>query len=679
MEGYTWFGNNRQSLDPRAQRGSGGVGFLIKNKIIETYDVFVIDNQFEDTIWIKIQEKENNLNYIYLCSCYLPPECSTRGNKVQEFFDNLLSNIYILYDEAPLIICGDLNSRIGQHQDVNIEGFPKRTALDVQTNQHGKHLLNFLTDSTCCIVNGRVTAEQDNFTSIRSGRAVVDYIMTKCEDVGNIIEQKTHLISDIINDNQIPVTIAPTKIPDHSVLVCTLKLSSNLHPTHDGVREDQIVWEGEQLKRYRLNKLSDTFFESDHIRNVINNTITRINQAQINTEHITETYQNLIEGLHEKMDEVLDLKKVSQHKLKQKNPKYSKPFWNEELSLLWKEACKAEKEFLKSKGNRNHKNRLRTTYQNKRRTFDRAFRTAERRYNATRRENIEDLNQNNPKEFWKEVNRLGPQKNTQPDFRTKTENGSLETSPSKIKEKWKNDFEHLYNNPPGADFDDAYLESKIQENRERELLADHHIPDNASGTMFTTKEVKNMESLDETYLNLPITVEEVKCAIDKAKKGKAPGYDNIANEILKSPAMLHMLHEVFAFCFEHGMTPEQWSKSIISPIHKPGKDKNEPLSHRGISLMSATAKIFTSVINNRINQYLEINNLLCEEQNGFRSGRSCLDHIYTLTTTIKNRLNDKTPTYTCFVDMSKAFDSVTHELLWNTLLEFNITGKIYQL
>lgn len=213
INGYTWFGNNRQTLDPKAQRGSGGVGFLVKNTIAEKNDILVIDSHFEDIIWIKIQEKENPSNHIYLCSCYLPPEGSTRGNKAHEFFDVLLSNVYLLYDEAPLLICGDFNSRIGANEDVKINDFPKRNPLDMQTNQHGKHLLNFLSDSMCCVTNSRITSENDNFTSTRAGKAVVDYIITKCEDIGCILKQDTHLVSDIINDHNIPINVPLTKLP----------------------------------------------------------------------------------------------------------------------------------------------------------------------------------------------------------------------------------------------------------------------------------------------------------------------------------------------------------------------------------------------------------------------------------------------------------------------------------
>ena len=77
------------------------------------------------------------------------------------------------------------------------------------------------------------------------------------------------------------------------------------------------------------------------------------------------------------MDEVLDLKKVHSTKINSKSAKYSKPYWNENLSELWNQASNAEKSFIKCTGNKRAKQAKRTDYQQKRRVFDRALRKEE--------------------------------------------------------------------------------------------------------------------------------------------------------------------------------------------------------------------------------------------------------------------------------------------------------------
>ena len=74
--------------------------------------------------------------------------------------------------------------------------------------------------------------------------------------------------------------------------------------------------------------------------------------------------------------------------------------------------------------------------------------------------------------------------------------------------------------------------------------------------------------------------------------------------------------------------------------------------------------------------YLETNEILVEEQNGFRKLRSCLDHIYVLTTIIRNRMQQKLSTYCCFIDFEKAFDSVHYPSLWHKMLAYRIHGRM---
>ena len=102
-----------------------------------------------------------------------------------------------------------------------------------------------------------------------------------------------------------------------------------------------------------------------------------------------------------------------------------------------------------------------------------------------------------------------------------------------------------------------------------------------------------------------------------------------------------------------------------------------PLNYRGISLISCVSKIYSGVLNNRINSYTDMIGIMAEEQNGFRKGRSCEDHIFTLSTIIKNRLDSSKCTFACFIDMQKAFDWVDRDLLFYKLISYNITGKIY--
>jgi hypothetical protein len=190
--------------------------------------------------------------------------------------------------------------------------------------------------------------------------------------------------------------------------------------------------------------------------------------------------------------------------------------------------------------------------------------------------------------------------------------------------------------------------------------------------------------LEEGYasngdVNTPIVLEEVVKIGSSLKLKKAIGIDNIPNEVLKQKAVAEALCVLFNKCFSISSIPTVWLKALIKPIPKGAdKDPRVPLNYRGISLLSCVYKFYTAVLNARVIKYLEANNLLVEEQNGFRKGRSCLDHIYTLTSVLRNRLEQGLQTYAAFIDMQKAFDRIDRNLLLYKVLCFNIDGSMYK-
>lgn len=223
INNYTWFGKNRENLNPRALRGSGGVGFLIKNSMLNEFRVKVVDGSIDDILWLQLISKIDNTNTLHICSCYLPPEHSTRGNKAEEVFEQLLTNLLQITDANPIIICGDFNARIGKKiEQSTLQG---RTPIDNSSNNHGTSLMTFLEDSDSCILNERITPENDNFTCTRLGKSVVEYIITPVETLKHIKEMKVETTMDIIEKHNIALTVTTTKVPDHSYLSCIIEIS----------------------------------------------------------------------------------------------------------------------------------------------------------------------------------------------------------------------------------------------------------------------------------------------------------------------------------------------------------------------------------------------------------------------------------------------------------------------
>ena len=107
--------------------------------------------------------------------------------------------------------------------------------------------------------------------------------------------------------------------------------------------------------------------------------------------------------------------------------------------------------------------------------------------------------------------------------------------------------------------------------------------------------------------------------------------DNIPNEIFKKESLQEPLLQLYNMCFIKRCTPTYWQCAIINPIPKRStKDPHVPLNYRGLGLLLMILKLFTSLINAHLNNYVEVNELLEWEQAGFRKGYSCQDQTYIL-------------------------------------------------
>ena len=193
-------------------------------------------------------------------------------------------------------------------------------------------------------------------------------------------------------------------------------------------------------------------------------------------------------------------------------------------------------------------------------------------------------------------------------------------------------------------------------------------------------DIENNHNLDNNeYLNSPITSAEIEKCINKLKNSKSSGTDNIINEYIKQTKqlLLPVYTQLFNIILDTGIIPTSWVKGIIVPIYKNKGDSLDPGNYRPITLLSCLGKLFTAVLNDRLNTFLEDNDILCENQAGFRKHYSTTDHIFTLHLLIELFKYQKKKIYCTFIDFSKAFDSVWRIGLWRKLLENMINGKFY--
>ena len=104
-----------------------------------------------------------------------------------------------------------------------------------------------------------------------------------------------------------------------------------------------------------------------------------------------------------------------------------------------------------------------------------------------------------------------------------------------------------------------------------------------------------------------------------------------------------------------------------------------PRNYRPISLLSCLGKLFTLIINNRLNEYADSCDLISDCQAGFRKGFSISDNIFTIYCLITDLLKTKRKLFCAFIDLKAAFDTVWRAGLWRKLIESSINGKCFNL
>ena len=118
---------------------------------------------------------------------------------------------------------------------------------------------------------------------------------------------------------------------------------------------------------------------------------------------------------------------------------------------------------------------------------------------------------------------------------------------------------------------------------------------------------------------------------------KAPGTDLIKNEFLKnSPVSVVnlLITSLFNLVLNTGIVPTTWTIGVIKPIFKGKGSPHNVDNYRGITLLSCLGKLFTAILNDRIHTYLLYAGVWGDEQAGFRSNYSTIDHIFVLHTVI---------------------------------------------
>lgn len=160
------------------------------------------------------------------------------------------------------------------------------------------------------------------------------------------------------------------------------------------------------------------------------------------------------------------------------------------------------------------------------------------------------------------------------------------------------------------------------------------------------------------------------------RNSKALDIDNIQIEPVKYvlPFIASPLAHIFNLAIEHGIFPDAMKKARVSVIYK-GGDKNNPSNYRPISVLPVFSKGLEKIICSRLTNFFDAKNVLTESQFGFRAGKSTELALLTLKENILGNIEQNLYTVGLFLDFSKAFDLIDHDILTIKLKQYGIRGS----
>ena len=199
---------------------------------------------------------------------------------------------------------------------------------------------------------------------------------------------------------------------------------------------------------------------------------------------------------------------------------------------------------------------------------------------------------------------------------------------------------------------------------------------NENNAPSTASAIRNHKTFSFRY----VTLKEILNVIDKLNINKPLGPSNIPAWALKDGKM--ELAEPLCFLFNQfiteGIFPSSLKKAKVTPLYKKGCPE-DPNNYRPISVTGALAKIFETLLRDQIDAFLLSNSLISNCQYGYKKKTSTQDALLYCTEKIRTCIDTNQFVHGAFLDLSKAFDSLSHNILLAKLKQIGFENSAIQI
>ena len=634
----------------------GGMLLLVRKSIRP--GVKVSDARDPEILGITLKKDFFNFtDDLHVWFTYAPPVTSpyakSRENPILKLEAKLAGK------NANHLIMGDLNGRTSDNQDFIDEETDKHSPTqDIDTyipdspisrrntdtnpaDTNGKLIINLCKTLQLRILNGRTPGDRwgalTRFPIHRAEKpSLIDYAICS-HNLVKEVQSMYVLPFTTLSDHCCIVTRIPANFSNEENN--TLDHENLLSPTTSGPR-----FQLSKLETYERNLSLDPAFET-----LLNKIRSKRDEANchINQEDVDEWTDELANKIQENANKSF---KKTPHTKSHRQTAQPKP------ARWYTEKCTAAKNKLKRATNRLKQDPFNRGLQEQliaaKKEYKRTCKNAEAQHRKTLLDRL--LNAEDPKDFWRQMKSM------------QGYGREIEDPSSCIPPKtWQEYFHKLLN------------KEEPQGPQNKKKKASDNVPSANSSHDSTDNQGETTEY--QQRMQTKIKMDELKDAIRRLKFGKANGPDNIVAEYLRYATnnVLKTLLELMNIIFSQALYPASWSNNYLKALYKKG-DADDPGNYRGLAIGSVLAKLYSTVLLNRIEVYVTTTGIISMNQIGFIKGCRTADHIYLLKTLITKYTKNRGRLYAAFIDFKKAYDTVNRDTLLRNLREYGINGKMWE-
>ena len=626
ISGYSHIFNDGYKL-PNCNKGrsSGGLILYFKKHLHEKINVL---KSTPYVIWLEVDKSlfpHINEN-VFICATYVPP-ANSKYSHIYTFYDIAQDIMNFCDDDAPLIFLGDLNARTGQipdnldisNHENDIFRIKSSQFIPRENSDPADNSRGYAVSGLCKSFNLRI------LNGRFPGDSMGNFTCFKNNHPSTVdyAIASNNLLGKIDNFTVFP----QSEYSDHSQITVQIH-SSNLHTETDNL--DKGWYDLSRPYKWDLEAL-------EVLTDVLNDT-----ESTDMTNRVTQHMDNgLIDDAGDLITSVF-IRAASKSSLNNKISYMGKSTANKPKRILSKKwfdkDLKDQRMLVRRMARHKHRTPLNKDVHER---HDQLLKEYKKQCRHKRYKYFQDTfgklesDLANPECFWKEF------KNSNEKISSKNTLTSAISS-----REWEGHFHQLHTEVREGDV------PELPENKPTPVLNDD----------FQLKELIDLKK--------------------SLKKKKSGGLAQITNEmILCAPdSLLKVILDFFNLCLREGYVPSTWCHSLICPIYKDGP-KSNPDNYRGICISNSLLKLLCLLLNKRLQDFTDKNDILAKEQIGFKKNARTSDHIYTLKTLITKHTQGKTgqKVFACFVDLKKAYDSVWNKGLFAELIKKDINGNFLTL